>query len=110
VRPTFNEPRIHFALNCGAYSCPRLRNEAYTASKLEAQLTDQTKYFLTNNRKNIIEDSKTVQLSKLFSWYSGDFKVDGKSVIDFINQYSEVQLTEDTEVSYLDYSWKANDS
>jgi len=109
VRPNFNEPRAHFALNCASYSCPKLRNEAYTAAKLESQLVDQTKYFLNNERKNIIKDSNSAQLSKLFSWYSGDFKVDGKTVVEFINQYSEIQLAEDADISYLDYLWNAND-
>jgi hypothetical protein len=39
LRKKFNEPRIHFAINCASYSCPRLSQEAYTATKLEAQLT-----------------------------------------------------------------------
>jgi len=38
IRPQFKEPRIHFAVNCASYSCPRLRAEAYTAKRLDQQL------------------------------------------------------------------------
>ncbi len=106
LRPQFKEPRIHFAANCASISCPRLRNEAYTAEKLEAQLTDQTRYFLSNPVKNKITSDKA-QLSKLFSWYKSDFKKNG-SLEDFINKYSEVQISEKTEIDYLDYNWNLN--
>ncbi len=108
VRPRFEEPRVHFALNCASVSCPRLRNEAYTADKLEAQLTDQAKYFLNNPVKNKITPERA-QISKLFSWFKGDFTKNGKSLRDFINQYSEVKINPKTDIDYLDYDWNLNE-
>ncbi len=108
VRPRFEEPRVHFALNCASVSCPRLRNEAYTAEKLEAQLTDQTKYFLANPVKNKFENGY-VQLSKIFSWFKGDFTKKGTKLRDFINQYSEVKINLKTDIDYLDYDWNLNE-
>jgi len=109
IRNQFAEPRIHFALNCASYSCPRLRNEAFVPQKLDAQLTDQTRYFLKNERKNIIKDSKSAQVTKLFNWYAGDFKAQSGTIINFINSYSDIKLDEDAELSYMDYLWDAND-
>lgn len=109
IRGQFKEPRIHFAVNCASISCPRLRNEAFTADKLNAQLTDQTKYFLSNKVKNDLSDPTKPKVSKLFTWYSGDFKVNGKSVIDFINLYSKTKIPEGTSLDYLDYNWKLNE-
>lgn len=108
VRPRFEEPRVHFALNCASISCPRLRNEAYHPEKLEEQLTDQAKYFLTNPIKNKIT-AERAQLSKLFTWFKGDFTKNSKSLKDFINQYSEVKLTNATDIDYLDYDWNLNE-
>ena len=108
LRKYFKEPRIHFAVNCASYSCPKLRNEAYEASKLDAQLTDQAKDFLADTKKNKIGDGKSVQLSKLFSWFSGDFKQNGKSVNDFINKYSPVKIKPGADINYLDYNWQLN--
>ena len=83
IRKDFEEPRIHFALVCAAKSCPKLLNEAYRPELLDQQLTKQTKEFLANTSKNKITKDK-LELSKLFSWYGGDFRKNG-SLIDFLN-------------------------
>ena len=108
IRGQFNDPRIHFAMNCASVSCPRLRNEAYTSNKLESQLTDQAKYFLQYKIKNDLSDPQNPQVSKLFSWYSEDFKVEGKTVIDFINKYSISKIPQGASLEYLDYNWNLN--
>jgi hypothetical protein len=107
IRKEFNEPRIHFAANCASASCPVLRNEAYVASKLDAQLTDQAKTFINDGIRNNITAEKA-ELSKLFKWYGGDFSKD-QSVIEFINQFSETKIKETTSIDYLDYGWTLNE-
>ncbi len=106
IRPEFNEPRIHFAANCAAISCPRLRNEAYTAEKLDKQLDEQARYFLRNKGKNLIT-SKEVKLSKILKWYSGDFK-DYGGVRKFINDYGPQPVSDGVDLEYLDYLWPLN--
>jgi len=108
IRKYFDEPRIHFAVNCASISCPQLRNEAYVAARLDAQLTEQAQAFLNDKQKNTIGDGKTVKLSKIFSWFSGDFKQNGKSVSDFINKYAPVKIKPDADIDYLDYNWQLN--
>lgn len=107
IRPKFDEPRIHFALNCAAESCPKLRNEAYTAERLEAQLTDQAEYFLQETSKNVIRPHQ-LKLSKIFNWYKGDFTGNG-TLIEYLDQYTEVDIQPDAGIEYLDYSWALND-
>lgn len=109
IRERFTEPRIHFAVNCASVSCPRLRNEAFTALQLEQQLDDQARLFINNPSKNKIESADKASLSKIFSWFRGDFKATHANVNAFINQYSNVKLNASAEVSYLDYDWNAND-
>lgn len=106
LRKQFDEPRIHFAINCASVSCPVLRNEAYTAEKLEAQLTDQAKKFLSSEIRNTISQDK-IQISRIFQWFKGDFTQKG-SLIDFLNQYSPVEISEDAKISHLDYDWGLN--
>jgi len=106
IRPKFKEPRIHFAANCAAISCPRLRNEAYTADKLDKQLDEQARYFLRNKGKNIITE-KEVKLSKILKWYSGDFG-DYGGVRKFINDYGPHPVSKSTDINYLDYLWPLN--
>ena len=107
LRKKWKEPRIHFAVNCASYSCPVLRREAYTAEKLEAQLDDQAKRFINDDFRNDIT-KKEAKLSKIFDWFSGDFK-NAMPVTDLINQYADVKITSDTNISYKEYDWKLND-
>ena len=75
IRPTYGEPRIHFALVCAAMGCPPLRDEAYTGARLEAQLEDQGTVFIiqspTKNRVNAAYG--VLHHSLIFEWYKEDF-------------------------------------
>lgn len=108
LRKKFNEPRIHFAINCASKSCPNLLPEAFTSDKLEEQLTALARLFLSDTTKNIIQ-TDSVQLSKIFSWFKGDFTKNGKTLIQFLNQYAPVAIQEDAEILFLDYDWQLNE-
>jgi hypothetical protein len=116
----FNEPRIHFVVNCASNGCPAIRNEAITADKLEAQLEDSTKKFLADRSRNRIAEGG-VQISKIFDWYGKDFAKGWKgytSLNQFLTKYADA-LTDNTadkqtlsegklKVSFLDYDWGLN--
>ncbi len=102
-----DEPRIHFAINCASFSCPKLFNTAFTAKKMEEQLENATFEFVNDPSKNKIR-SKSVKLSKIFSWYKGDFTEQG-SLIDYINRYSKIKVPKKARVDYLDYDWSLNE-
>lgn len=107
LRKDFEEPRIHFAVNCASIACPLLRNEAYTAERLDIQLDEQARLFLNDPSRNIITPQR-VEISKIFSWFGGDFK-EGQSLIQFLNKYTEVQIEEKAKVRFMDYDWNLND-
>ena len=102
-----NEPRIHFAIVCASYSCPKLQNEAFTASKLESQLTNATKSFLSDSKRNNISENN-LELSKIFQWFSKDFKQNG-SLIGFLNLYSDIKISEKARKNFKDYDWALNE-
>ncbi|MEQ8520187.1 MAG: DUF547 domain-containing protein [Cytophagales bacterium] len=108
LRKQFNEPRIHFAINCASVSCPNLRNEAYTAENLNKQLDMQSRLFINDETKNLI-DNQNLKISKIFSWFSDDFTKNG-TLIEFLNKYSEVEINENTDISFREYDWSLNDS
>jgi hypothetical protein len=108
IRKCFDEPRIHFALVCAAMSCPRLRNEAYTAEKLELQLTQAAKDFLSDKSKNDFKNANEVNLSKIFSWFGGDFNNES-SLIEYLNNYAPIKLNENADINYKDYDWVLNE-
>jgi hypothetical protein len=105
IRKQFNEPRIHFALVCAAKSCPPLRNEAFTADKLEAQLSNQAEKFINDSSKNKISKSE-VTISKIFDWYGMDFKP--TPIIEVLNKYSKTKIDSKAKVKYADYDWSLN--
>ena len=108
LRKECREPRIHFALNCASLSCPKLRREAYDGARLDAQLTDQAKEFLSDISRNQLS-AKNPKLSAIFSFYGNDIKKwSGKSIIVFINQYAPIKIDENAELDYLDYNWNLN--
>ncbi|MFC3810475.1 DUF547 domain-containing protein [Lacihabitans lacunae] len=105
IRKQFNDPRIHFALVCAAKSCPPLRNEAYTGANLNSQLDDQGRDFINDANKNEVSKN-SMELSKLFDWYGGDFK--GMSKIDWVNKYAKVKADKNASISYKTYDWALN--
>ena len=100
------DARIHFAINCASFSCPKLENEAYTSDKLDRQLDNGAREFINDNSKNIITE-KEIKLSNIFDWFSGDFKETG-SLIDFLNKYSKTVIDKKAKTRYLDYNWSLN--
>jgi len=101
------EPRIHFAVNCASYSCPKLLNEAYTANKLEKQLQQQAIDFINDATRNKIT-TESAQISSIFNWFTGDFTKNG-ILKEFINTYSEVKISEDTKIEFMEYDWRLNE-
>jgi Protein of unknown function, DUF547 len=111
IRAHFDEPRIHFALNCASRSCPPLRAEAYTGAALDTQLGNQTKAFLGDPEQNRVEGDH-YRLSKLFDWYKGDFEKAAGSVQAFVRPYLEhgKDLGERAKVKHFDYDWSLNEA
>lgn len=102
------DPRVHFALNCASRSCPPLAREAYEAGKLDAQLEKMAKgYINSENGVKLSADGKTAQLSKIFDWYKGDFKI---GVLEFINQRRSKPIPKDAKITYQDYNWSLNEA
>jgi hypothetical protein len=108
LRPIYKDARVHAAVNCASYSCPKLRPEAFTAARLDAQLDDAMAGFINDPVRNRITPQKA-ELSEIFKWFKGDFERDGKSLRDFINRFSTVKITDQTEITHIDYNWKLNE-
>lgn len=106
IRIQFDEPRIHFAVNCASKSCPKLRNEAFTGNVLDAQLTEQTKEFLLDKTKNDLSSSP-IKLSQLFDWFKDDFTKE-VTLIEILNKYSQTKIADSDAPIFLEYSWELN--
>lgn len=103
-----DEPRIHFAINCASYSCPKLLNEAFTVEKLEDLLEKSARTFVNDPKRNVITKEKAM-LSQIFKWYKKDF-TNKVSLTDYINQYSSIKITKETSIEFINYDWRLNAS
>lgn len=128
LRAKFNEPRIHMALVCAAMGCPPLRNAPYVGAKLDEQLDDQTRRFLTDSAKfNIDRSEARLYVSPILKWFGEDFvktygpetNIGGhdkgeSAVSNFIASYlpeadKNYVLGGRYDVKYLKYDWSLNE-
>jgi hypothetical protein len=124
-RGRFDDPRLHFAVNCASIGCPPLREEAFVAERLDAQLDEQARRFLSDRSRNRWNaEQQRFEVSKIFDWYADDFKLGHRgigSVGAYLARHAD-QLTDVpaererlrgqavAKISYLDYDWKLNDA
>tara|TARA_B110000037_G_scaffold223156_1_gene303027 strand:- start:14825 stop:15541 length:717 start_codon:yes stop_codon:yes gene_type:complete len=102
------DPRIHFAINCASYSCPRIWNHAFTEENISSRMTKLTKEYINNPKHNTITPKK-IKISKIFDWYSTDFVKDDQTLIQYLNKYSKVQIESTAKIEYLPYNWSLNE-
>jgi hypothetical protein len=116
AKGTYDEPRIHFAVNCASIGCPALRTEAYTAAALDAQLSDATRGFLGDRTRNRVADAR-LEISSIFKWYGKDFDRVGGLRGFLADQGDALGLTAEQlralqagalEITFLEYDWRLN--
>ena len=120
----FDDPRVHFALNCASIGCPMLREHAYVAESLDAQLEDGVRRFLGDRSRNRYDPASAVlEVSRIFDWYKTDFEKNGRgtgSVSGFLARYADLLADGaaaralvrqgQAKIRYLDYDWALNDA
>jgi hypothetical protein len=120
LRPVYKEPRVHAAVNCASIGCPALRDEAFTAARLEAQLEDGMRRFMADRTRNRVAGGE-VQVSSIFKWFREDFESGAggfRRLADVFAKYAS-QLSDQPEeqarlreralpVAFLDYDWSLN--
>ncbi|KPF44556.1 hypothetical protein D621_19015 [beta proteobacterium AAP51] len=123
-RGDYDDPRVHFAVNCASIGCPALREEAFVAAKLDAQMDEQTLRFMSDRTRNRYNPQRgRLELSKIFDWYGEDFRLGHRGVVSlpaFAARYADVlaDAPADRErlragnvsIAYTDYDWALNDA
>ena len=106
LRKEFQDPRIHFGINCASISCPVLHNKAFYAENVNATLEMLTARFINDKSRNTISSSK-LSISSMFDWFKEDF-TKGQSLIAFLNKYSKTSINADASIDYQSYNWNLN--
>ena len=111
LRVLWNEPRIHFAVNCASIGCPDLQPIAFTGDNLESQLALAARGFLASERA-VMRDGETLRLSSLFDWYAEDFGGDRRAVLERLAGYADADtartLAAHSGALRYDYDWRIN--
>ncbi|MEO6325838.1 MAG: DUF547 domain-containing protein [Thermoanaerobaculia bacterium] len=118
IREDFKDPRVHAALNCASKGCPRLPQTAFDPEKLDAQLDAGMTEFVGEKRNVTVDDAaKTVSLSKILDWFSGDFLAyekahgdPGGNQLDYVNRYRGAlpKVPRDYKIKFYEYDKSVN--
>lgn len=119
----FDDPRIHVALVCASIGCPMLRNEAFSAERLDAQLDDAMRRFFADRSRNRFDAaSGRLQVSQIFDWYGDDFAqghagfaTPSATFARYAEQLADTPAARarvrggDYRLEFLEYNWRLND-
>ncbi len=112
----YDEPRVHYAVNCASIGCPMLREEAYVAERLEAQLEEQAVRFLSDRSRNRVDAGGRLEVSRIFDWFREDFGEREKYFARYARQLADDPARQKriaegrAPISHLDYDWSLNDA
>ncbi|GAB6058989.1 DUF547 domain-containing protein [Desulfonatronum parangueonense] len=112
LRPIWQDPRIHYAVNCASIGCPNLQRRAFTAEDLEDML-DAAAHEFINHPRAVRFDGRRLRLSSIFDWFSEDFGRNEREILEHVAAYAEPPLAETLRsysgrISY-DYDWALNE-
>ncbi len=113
LRPAWQDPRLHYALNCAAIGCPNLRNVAFTSSNTENLLEAAARDYVNNPRGADIVD-ETLTVSSIYVWFAEDFGKSDAAIIAHLRRYAEAELLEKLAgidaIGGMAYNWGLNDA
>ena len=107
LRKDYRDPRIHYAVNCASVGCPMLREEAYVAARLEQQLEEQARRFLSDRSRNRVRAGR-LEVSKIFDWFKEDFEPREQYFARYARELGTGGRA--LPLAFLDYDWALNDS
>ncbi len=114
IRAVFHDPRVHFALVCGAKGGPLLRGAAYGGASLDATLDDQARRFVSDpTRVRLDRERRVVRLSPIFKWYRKDFEGKDAALLPYLARWlpaadGEALSHGDWKVEFMEYDWSLN--
>lgn len=110
LRPIWQDPRIHFAVNCASIGCPNLQPQAFRADILET-LLDAAQNEYINHPRGVDTASGSLVLSSIFDWYQSDFAADPAGLLRYLARFHQTPdlllKTAPEDIDY-DYDWTLN--
>lgn len=107
LRPIWQDPRTHYAVNCASIGCPNLQAVAFSASNTESLLNQAAKTFI-NSAKGVKTSHNTLELSSIYDWFSDDFGSQAM-LFEHINMFRTIPVNSEWKIEY-GYDWTLNDA
>jgi len=114
MRPTFRDPRVHYAVNCASIGCPNLWPRAWRAETLEAALDDAARAFVNHPRGAAFRADGGLRVSSIYAWFRDDFGGSEAGIIAHLRQYASGELAQrlarTARIAEDAYDWALNDA
>jgi len=111
LRPIWNDPRIHYAVNCASIGCPNLMTRPFTSGALAGMLDQSARAYVNHPRGARVEGGR-LTVSKIYDWYKVDFGNSDAGVIAHLRQYADGPLAAAlggvSSISGTEYDWDLN--
>lgn len=111
IRPIWNDPRTHYALNCASLGCPNLQMKVYTGATVDPMLTADARQFINSPRGVRINHGKLI-ISSIYDWYRIDFGTTSSAVIKHLQMYADPELAQQLQafkqINGYQYNWQLN--
>jgi hypothetical protein len=112
LRPTFNDPRVHYAINCASIGCPNLMTRAWRAETLNADLDAAARAYVNHARGVSVAANGDVRVSSIYRWFREDFGTSDANVIAHLRRYASPELAarlqNATRIAGHSYDWALN--
>ncbi len=111
LRPIWQDPLIHYGVNCASLGCPNLLTEAYAAERVNQQLASNARAFI-NSERGVSRSKRGLTLSSIYRWFSEDFGDDDQALLKHLEQYADSDLAQvlstSPRIAGYDYDWALN--
>ncbi len=114
LRGFWQEPRVHYAVNCASIGCPNLAIDAYTGANLNEMLDKGARAYVNHPRGVRIKGKDEIEASKIYKWFRKDFGKSEENILKHIRRYANPQLSKRieavTDIDDYEYDWQLNDT
>ncbi len=111
LRPIWQDPRVHYAVNCASIGCPNLKPTAWTAAAMDTDLDAAARGYVNDPRGARFDDGNVV-VSSIYDWFIEDFGGSEEMVLAHLRRYAEPDLANRLaaagKIERTEYDWRLN--
>jgi Protein of unknown function, DUF547 len=113
LRPRFQDPRVHYAINCASFGCPNLLTRAWMADTLDADLDAAARAYI-NHPRGVSAETRGLTVSSIYKWFEADFGGSKDDVIKHLLKYADpalaAKIRATPKIRDYGYDWSLNDT